>query len=108
MTSSHTPVPFQPRALAPYIRAKDAATGTFDREAGVYTIQVNDLGRVTWDKSYDHEDVDAGFTADSTLLWFVNFLASCGVCVLLLLAIGVVAQVPDSWLSWLVLAVEGL
>lgn len=93
---------------APYIRAKDAATGIFDREAGVYPIQVNDLGRVTWDKSYDHEDVDAGFTADSILLWFVNFLASCGVCVLLLLAIGVVAQVPDSWLSWIVLALGGV
>ncbi len=74
------------KPLAPYVRLKDVELA----------------------KMYDHEDVEAGFTADSTLLWFVNFLASCGVCVLLLLAIAVVAQVPDSWLSWFVLAIGGL
>lgn len=72
---------------APYVRFKEYGTS------------------IKW---YDHEDVDVGFKADRTLVWIANFLASCGVCVLLLLAIGIVAQVPDSWLSWLILAVQGV
>ena len=58
-------------------------------------------------KDFDHEDVELEFTAGSTLLWFVNFLASCGVFALLMCAIAVVAQVPESWLSWIVLALGG-
>ena len=72
---------------APYLRATDFATDT---------------------KDYDHEDVDAGFTADRTLVWIANVLASFGVFALLMTAIAVVAQVPESWLSWIVLALGGV
>ena len=106
MTSNNTT--FKPRALAPYIRATDAATGTFDHEAGVYTLQVNDLGRVAWAKSYDHEDVETKFRADSTLSIIANTLASFGVFASLMCVIAVLAQFPESWLSWLVLYLGGL
>ncbi len=47
-------------------------------------------------KDFDHEDVELEFTAGSTLLWFVNFWASCGVFAALMLAIAFLAQVPES------------
>ena len=72
---------------APYIRATDFATGT---------------------KDYDHEDVSTDFHADSTLSIIANVLASIGVFTLLMCAIAVVAQVPESWLSWIVLALGGV
>ena len=59
-------------------------------------------------KDYDHEDVEAEFTADRTLSVIANILASIGVFALLMTAIAVVAQVPDSWLSWIVLALGGV
>ena len=72
---------------APYMRATDFATGT---------------------KDYDHEDVATDFHADSTLSIIANVLASIGVFTLLMCAIAVVAQVPESWLSWIVLALGGV
>ena len=72
---------------APYLRATDFATGT---------------------KDYDHEDVATDFHADSTLSVIANILASFGVFALLMTAIVVVAQVPESWLSWIVLALGGV
>ena len=72
---------------APYLRATDFATGT---------------------KDYDHEDVSTDFHADSTLSVIANVLASLGVFTLLMCAIAVVAQVPESWLSWIVLALGGV
>ena len=72
---------------APYLRATDFATDT---------------------KDYDHEDVATDFHADSTLSVIANVLASIGVFALLMCAIAVVAQVPESWLSWIVLALGGV
>ncbi len=72
---------------APYLRATDFATGT---------------------KDYDHEDVATDFHADSTLSIIANVLASLGVFALLMCAIAVLAQVPESWLSWIVLALGGV
>ena len=72
---------------APYMRATDFATGT---------------------KDFDHEDVATDFHADSTLSIIANVLASLGVFTLLMCAIAVVAQVPESWLSWIVLALGGV
>ena len=72
---------------APYMRATDFATGT---------------------KAYDHEDVSTDFHADGTLSVIANILASFGVFTLLMCAIAVVAQVPESWLSWIVLALGGV
>ena len=59
-------------------------------------------------KDYDHEDVETEFTADRTLSIIANVLASIGVFTLLMCAIAVVAQVPESWLSWIILAVQGI
>ena len=59
-------------------------------------------------KMYDHEDVATDFHADSTLSIIANILASLGVFALLMTAIAVVAQVPESWLSWIVLALGGV
>ena len=59
-------------------------------------------------KDYDHEDVETEFTADRTLSIIANVLASIGVFTLLMCAIAVVAQVPESWLSWIVLALGGV
>lgn len=59
-------------------------------------------------KNYDHEDVETEFTADRTLSIIANVLASIGVFTLLMCAIAVVAQVPESWLSWIVLALGGV
>ena len=72
---------------APYMRATDFATVT---------------------KDYDHEDVSTDFHADGTLSVIANVLASLGVFTLLMCAIAVVAQVPESWLSWIVLALGGV
>ena len=72
---------------APYLRATDFATDT---------------------KDYDHEDVSTDFHADGTLSVIANILASIGVFALLMTAIAVVAQVPESWLSWIVLALGGV
>lgn len=59
-------------------------------------------------KDFDHEDVETVFTADGTLNVIANTLASIGVFVLLMTAIAIVAQIPESWLSWLVLATWGV
>ena len=59
-------------------------------------------------KDFDHEDVSTDFHADSTLSVIANILASFGVFTLLMCAIAVVAQVPESWLSWIVLALGGV
>ena len=59
-------------------------------------------------KDYDHEDVETEFTADRTLAVIANVLASFGVFALLMTAIAIVAQVPESWLSWIVLALGGV
>ena len=59
-------------------------------------------------KDYDHEDVEAEFRADRTLVIIANILASIGVFAALMFAIAIVAQVPDSWLSWIVLALGGV
>ncbi len=59
-------------------------------------------------KDYDHEDVEAEFRADRTLVIIANVLASIGVFAALMFAIAIVAQVPDSWLSWIVLALGGV
>ena len=59
-------------------------------------------------KDYDHEDVEAEFTPDGTLSVIANILASIGVFTLLMCAIAVLAQVPESWLSWIVLALGGV
>ena len=55
-------------------------------------------------KDFDHEDVEVESPAPKTLNVIANILASLGVFCALMLAIVVVAQVPDSWLSWLVLS----
>ena len=72
---------------APYMRATDFATGT---------------------KDYDHEDVETEFTSDGTLSVIANILASLGVFAALMCVIAVLAQFPESWLTWLVLAVSGV
>ena len=59
-------------------------------------------------KDYDHEDVEAEFPASKTLNTIANVLASIGVFCALMLAIAVMAQVPESWLSWLVLSTWGV
>jgi len=59
-------------------------------------------------KDYDHEDIDVEFKADGTLAIVANVLASIGVFCALMMAILIVAQVPDSWLSWLVMYIEGV
>ncbi len=59
-------------------------------------------------KDYDHEDVEAEFRADRTLVIIANILASIGVFAALMFAIAIVAQVPESWLSWIVLALGGV
>ena len=59
-------------------------------------------------KDYDHEDVDTEFRSDSTLNIIANILASLGVFAMLMTAIAIVAQVPDSWLTWIILAVQGV
>ena len=59
-------------------------------------------------KDFDHEDVEAEFTSYGTLSIIANILASFGVFTLLMCAIAVVAQVPESWLSWIVLALGGV
>ena len=59
-------------------------------------------------KMYDHEDVETEFTSDGTLSIIANILASIGVFALLMCAIAVLAQVPESWLSWIVLALGGV
>lgn len=59
-------------------------------------------------KDFDHEDVESEFRSDKTLMLIGNILASFGVFAALICAIAVVAQVPDSWLSWLVLATWGV
>lgn len=50
-------------------------------------------------KDYDHEDTDVEFTADRTLTIIANILASIGVFALLMLAIAMMMQFPDMWLS---------
>lgn len=59
-------------------------------------------------KDFDHEDVEVEFSASKALNVIANILASLGVFCALMLAIVVVAQVPDSWLSWLVLSTGSL
>lgn len=59
-------------------------------------------------KDFDHEDVEVESSAPKTLNVIANILASLGVFCALMLAIVVVAQVPDSWLSWLVLSTGGM
>ena len=59
-------------------------------------------------KLYDHEDIQTEFHADRALMWVANILASIGVFCALMLAIAVLMQVPDSWVSWLVLAIWGV
>ena len=59
-------------------------------------------------KDYDHEDVEAEFPASKTLNTIANVLASIGVFCVLMLAIVVLAKVPDGWLSWIVLALGGV
>ncbi|MBK9348542.1 MAG: hypothetical protein IPN06_20130 [Burkholderiales bacterium] len=59
-------------------------------------------------KDYDHEDVEAELRADRTLVIIANILASIGVFAVLMFAIAIVAQVPESWLSWIVLALGGV
>ena len=58
-------------------------------------------------KDYDHEDVEVEFPASKTLNTIANVLASIGVFCVLMLAIVVLAKVPDGWLSWIVLALGG-
>ena len=59
-------------------------------------------------KDYDHEDVEAEFRAARTTVIIANILASIGVFAALMFAIAIVAQVPESWLSWIVLALGGV
>ena len=59
-------------------------------------------------KDYDHGDVEAEFRADRTLAIIANILASIGVFAALMFAIAIVAKVPESWLSWIVLALGGV
>ncbi len=59
-------------------------------------------------KDFDHEDIDVEFTPDGTLAIIANILASIGVFAALMFAIAIVAQVPESWLSWIVLALGGV
>ena len=59
-------------------------------------------------KDYDHEDVEVEFRSDRTLVIIANILASIGVFAALMFAIAIVAQVPESWLSWIVLALGGV
>lgn len=59
-------------------------------------------------KDFDHEDVATDFHADSTLSIIANTLASFGIFAAMMCAIAVVAQVPESWVSWLVLSVWGV
>ena len=59
-------------------------------------------------KDYDHEDVEVEFPASKTLAIIANILASIGVFAALMFAIAIVAKVPDSWLSWIILALGGV
>jgi len=77
------------------------------REQSVEEFQVN-RAPFMQAKDYDHDDVATEFTADRTLSVIANILASIGVFALLMTAIAIVAQVPDSWLTWIILAVQGV
>ena len=55
-------------------------------------------------KDFDNEEVDVEFTADRTLTIIANILASIGVFSLLMLAIAMMMQFPDMWLSKALLA----
>lgn len=59
-------------------------------------------------KDFDHEDVVTEFHADTALSVIANVLASFGVFAALMCAIAVLAQVPESWGTWLVLFAGGL
>jgi len=104
MTPSNTT--FKPRALAPYLRAKGAMV--IDRKSETPTIQVNDLGRVVFVKSYDHDDVDTPFKSYYVLALIANILAAIGVFTALMFAIAILMHMPDSWLSWMVLSIWGV
>ena len=77
------------------------------REQSMEEFQVN-RAPFMQAKDFDHEDVDVEFTADRTLSVSANLLASIGVFTLLMTAIAFLAQVPESWTTWLVLRVGGL
>lgn len=59
-------------------------------------------------KMYDHDDVTTEFHSSTWLEWTANILASFGVFCLLILAIALLAEVPSSWIAWLVLAGWGV
>lgn len=59
-------------------------------------------------KDYDHEDIEAEFRSDKTLMIVGNVLASLGVFAALMCAIALLMAVPSGWLTWLVLATGGV
>lgn len=59
-------------------------------------------------KRFDHEDVETDFLVDSALAIIANILASIGVFALLMTAIALMANFPESWLTWIVLALGGV
>lgn len=59
-------------------------------------------------KRFDHEDVETDFHVDSALAIIANILASIGVFALLMTAIALMANFPESWLTWIVLALGGV
>ena len=58
-------------------------------------------------KDFDHDDVETEFTADAVLNTIANVLASVGAFSLLMFAIVVLMQVPDSFFEWVLLALKG-
>ena len=59
-------------------------------------------------KDFDHEDVVTEFHADTALSVIANLLASIGVFAALMMTIAFLAQVPESWLTWALLAAGGV
>ena len=59
-------------------------------------------------KDYDHEDVETEFHNDWVLSVVANSLAAIGVFALLMCAAAFLLQVPESWVTRLVLQVWGL
>jgi hypothetical protein len=59
-------------------------------------------------KDYDHDDVDMEFKVDGALRYVANVILSAIVFALLMCAIAFLAQVPQSWLTGLILYTGGV
>lgn len=59
-------------------------------------------------KAYDHEDVDTDFPSDWVFDLIVNVTASLGIFAALMCALAFMMQIPDRWITRLILSVWGV